>query len=334
MNQPVSGRAEDARPPGVIDALTAGYAIVNKRLWVVLVPVLLDVFLWLGPQVSLAPVIDRAAAGLAAPSEWGGESSLAAEQVRRNLLDTFDSFNALALLAGPSLLSVPSLAVIVGGRGTLHFIDDPSTALLLLLGSTVGGTIIGSFYRSTIAQQVRDRALLPGRLLVDAVAAWLRVLLLMLCFVGFSLLFGLPLALVLGSAAAVSRDLLGMGVFLVSIASMAVFIYLAFALDAVFVSRAGPLTAIRNSVAVVRAYFWPTVMLMGLMLLILLGMGRVWELLALAAPWGILAGIVGNAYIASGLVAASMAFYQDRFDRLPSPARTSPASPAPVPGSE
>ena len=78
----------------------------------------------------------------------------------------------------------------------------------------------------------------------------------MLVMLGVALLFGIPLAIVLGSAAAVSRDLLSMGMFIVSIAVMAVVLYLAFALDAVFVSRVGPLQAVKNSVAVVRGSFW------------------------------------------------------------------------------
>jgi hypothetical protein len=133
---------------------------------------------------------------------------------------------------------------------------------------------------------------------------------------GVALLFGVPLAIVLGSAAAVSRDLLSMGMFIVSIAVMAVVLYLAFALDAVFVSRVGPLQAVKNSVAVVRASFWATVMLLSLVLVILMGMSRVWELLASVAPWGMYLGILGNAYVATGLLAASMAFYRDRYVRL------------------
>jgi hypothetical protein len=37
-------------------------------------------------------------------------------------------------------------------------------------------------------------------------------------------------------------------------------------------------------------------------------------------------GILGNAYVATGLVAASMAFYRDRYNRLSEAARHGPAS--------
>ena len=48
--------------------------------------------------------------------------------------------------------------------------------------------------------------------------------------------------------------------------------------------------------------------------LILAGMGRVWDLLAsdLQSPYGVVLGILGNAYVASGLIAAGMVFYTQR----------------------
>ena len=269
MKDPALARAEATRPPGVIDTLTAGYAVVNRSPWVLLIPILLDVFLWLGPQISLAPVVDRAIASAAVPAEWPVDSGRTLDQVRRGVIDTMDAFNVLALLSGPSLVSVPSVAIVTGGRGTLHWVDDARSALSALAGSMLGGLLLGSLYRSWLARQVVGEFAPPDRMIGEALTASGRALGLMLVLLGVALLFGVPLAIVLGSAAAVSRDLLSMGMFIVSIAVMAVVLYLAFALDAVFVSRVGPLQAVKNSVAVVRASFWPSVMLLSLVVLIL-----------------------------------------------------------------
>lgn len=310
--------------PGVIDTLTGGYATVNRQLWIILIPILLDALLWLGPQISLAPVLSSAVAAVDVPAEFGNESARTAEQVRRSILDAMGDFNVLTLLSGPTLISVPSLIVALGGRGAFSFVDDASTAVGLVVGALVGGTLLGSLYRGAIAQQVREGRAAPSRLVNEALAGWGRVFGLMMVLLGVMLLFGIPLSVVIGSAALISRDLLSLGLLLVSTVSLAVGLYLAFALDAIFVSQVGPLQAIRNSVAVVRTSFWPTVLLLSLVVLILLGMGRVWELLASQASWGTPVGIVGNAYIATGLAAASMAFYRDRINRLESPARPAP----------
>ena len=42
-------------------------------------------------------------------------------------------------------------------------------------------------------------------------------------------------------------------------------------------------------------------------------------LLASQASWGLALGIVGNAYIASGLAAATMLFYRERMESLLAP---------------
>src|ERR1041384_7064582 len=49
VHHPLTARRE-APPTGVIETLSAGYAAVNRQPWVLLLPVLLNLFLWLGPR--------------------------------------------------------------------------------------------------------------------------------------------------------------------------------------------------------------------------------------------------------------------------------------------
>src|SRR4030095_9356487 len=99
-------------------------------------------------------------------------------------------------------------------------------------------------------------------------------------------------------------------------------LHLYFALGAIFVSDVGPLAASQRSVGVVRRHLLASSALILLTWLILAGMDRVWELVAstVQAPFGIALGILGNAYIASGLIAASMIFYTERVEAPPSAA--------------
>ena len=43
--------------PTLIDSISEGYTSINRRLWLVLIPLLLNLYLWFGAQVSLAPLI-------------------------------------------------------------------------------------------------------------------------------------------------------------------------------------------------------------------------------------------------------------------------------------
>jgi hypothetical protein len=71
-----------------------------------------------------------------------------------------------------------------------------------------------------------------------------------------------------------------------------------------------------TSVALVRTNFWPAVSLIGLILVIDTGLPIVWRELsgrpAGLGVWGLAASIVANAYVGTGLAAASMLFYRDR----------------------
>jgi hypothetical protein len=129
-------------------------------------------------------------------------------------------------------------------------------------------------------------------------------------------LLGVPVLLLLGFTALVSPPVAVFGSILVGFGWLFAAVHLFFAIDAIFVSNAGPLAAIQRSVGVVRRNLRPSLALIILTWLILAGMAQVWDILAnsLQSPYGVAAGILGNAYIASGLIAAGMIFYTQRTD--------------------
>jgi len=322
-----------AKPNGVVETLSAGYAAINHQLWILLIPIALDVFLWLGPHVSYSPLVDPA---LARGSAWvrqigavsrrapsspelnangngNANGSVSVDDVRQSLMSLATDTNVLSLLArGP--LTLPSVAVLLGGIGALSFVTGWREGVALLVGSLLGGLLIGGFFYAAIAQQVRGAGTNPVAAGLSVPRSLVRVLGLLFVLLGFGLLLGLPVLVVVGVMALVAPVLAAFGVALAIVALLLVDMYLYFALNAIFVSRVGPLAAVQRSVAVVRKHLWPTVALALLSWVILAGMDRVWELLAanVQAPFGVALGMLGNAYIASGLIAASMIFYHER----------------------
>ncbi len=136
---------------------------------------------------------------------------------------------------------------------------------------------------------------------------------------GIALLLGLPVLLLIGFTALVSPPVAVLGAALVGGGVLFASVHLFFAIDAIFVSQAGPLAAIQRSVVLVRRHLRPSVALIVLTWLILAGMARVWDILAssLQSPYGVVLGIFGNAYIASGLIAAGMIFYIQHTESTP-----------------
>jgi hypothetical protein len=52
-------RNEPKPPVGVIEALGVGFETVARRGWLLLIPIILDLFLWVGPKISFEPLVQR-----------------------------------------------------------------------------------------------------------------------------------------------------------------------------------------------------------------------------------------------------------------------------------
>jgi hypothetical protein len=326
---PLTARRE-AQPSGVIETLSAGFSAVNRQLWVLLLPVLLDVFLWLGPHVSYSPLVGPAVVNA---TDWTRQVALgprraprkpevvnAVDQSRQWLIARSDEVNGLeALTWGP--LAVPSVAALPSASDELAFVDGWGDGLALLGASVCLGLLLGGWFYAGLAAAstgARGGPLEAGR---GAPRAVLDVLGLVAVLVLTGLLLGVPVLLLIGFTAIVSPPVAVLGSLLLLAGVVFATVHLFFAVDAVFVSRAGPLRAIQHSVGLVRRHLWPSVALILLTWLILAGMGRVWDVLAssLQSPYGVGLAILGNAYIASGLIAAGMIFYTQRTESLPAP---------------
>jgi hypothetical protein len=107
----------------------------------------------------------------------------------------------------------------------------------------------------------------------------------------------------------------GFMVLLFQVALLWAMLSLFFALDAIILADAAPLRAAALSIALFRRHFWSSLALIGLILLISTGISIVWRALA-RQPVGLSASIVGNAYVGTGLAAASMVFFRERLSPM------------------
>ena len=51
----------DSRPRGIIDSLGIGFSLVARRPILLVIPLLLDLFLWLGPRLSISTIASELA---------------------------------------------------------------------------------------------------------------------------------------------------------------------------------------------------------------------------------------------------------------------------------
>ena len=309
--------------PGVIDCLSEGFGLVTRHLWVTFFPIGLDVLLYLAPRITAQPLVEQflasyrqAAAEVGDPSLVVGGADL---QTVETFGRTFGEMNFLSFLGwNPAGAVVPSSAGLSTGVGATLTIASAGDFILLLLCVQLVGLFLGCLYLGVLGQLVRDGRANLRRLTERVGSYWLTFLAFILLLVGVALAVSLTIAVLavvsLSLAAFLSAALTTAAFFI----GLFLVIYLFFFTAAVVVGERGPLDGIRSSFQTVRGSFWPSIGLIALTLLIGQGMLVIWWRLA-EAPGGVLLGVVGNAYVASGLTAATMYFYRSRALRAVAP---------------
>ncbi len=316
-----------------MDALSAGFALVARRAWLVAIPVAVDLFLWLGVRLSVEPLVREALAAAADFSE-AGSAGLLPEEAKAALLQWAAQSNLFALLRPPGFLLqgasagwlVPASAQVAPPASLPGFqppvlpIASLGTALAAGAGVFLAGLFLAALYLCWVAQALLQDEGAPGwPPLWHVGRTWARFALYTLVL-GLALgMLMLPLLALAALALASNQPVL---VWMANLSSLAflwlwiwVVLYLFFAVDAMVLNRVGVWAGVWASIQVVARNFWPTVGLFALSHIIAAGTTVIWQRIQ-GTLWGMPLGILGGAFIQTGLVAASLIFFRSRSARL------------------
>ncbi len=320
-------------PRGVIGCLTAGFEMMGRNLLVVALPVVVDLFLWLGPRVSVRPLVQTTVHLLRVQStsdpDVAGQVMLATE-----LLEQFGArFNLLSVAAGIPLLHIPSLlarraSVVASPLGNPRVFSVSSLPAMLPWwgGLALAGLVLGFFYLNEIAHQVNgwgDQLSLEepeslgqgdggGDSSVRATAwKFLRFALfaLGLLVVGSAVV---PVWLLMVTVGTMVAQPLGILFWLAGLGFVGyAALHLMFVIPGLLLGERPLLRAMGESVLLSHFNPWSVLGLVVLAVVIYEGLGFAWSLPG-NDSWALLIGIVGNAFVATGLTSAAFVFYRDR----------------------
>jgi hypothetical protein len=297
--------------PRVIESLADGLSLALARPWLLLVPMLLDLYYWLGWKVS--------AASLASPiGEWILRQDQAESADVSKGIISLGRADATQLAAALT----PSLLAGTPGDNVYSFIertrltpDHWAIATLLIAGFLIGACLLHMVFVVPLADAAIDRNRTPRATTSAIVRAWWRSIGLHLTVVGIG-------ALLLGPAMIASLAMIVVGIDptpLLGIAtigfSAAGFLVWWFALKAIAVNEVGPFRALKYGFMVVRHRLWPVIGFVAAWLLISLGLGQLWLKIAISAP-GLLVGVIANAFFAAGVTMAGLIFYRRSIDSI------------------
>jgi len=306
----------------IIDSLSAGFNTVTKRIWLIFVPVVLDVYLWLGPRLSVAPVVQRLLPLFTIPPGMGADYQQMVIQNRELLQQMGQSVNLFSLLS-TSMPGVPALMIGATPQATFLRVAPVvwegkslwvyGVALLILW---LAGLFVGSLYLTAVGHSVRaddpDAGDPAGGFLSRVRFVWGRVTLLSVLGGVLVAVLSLPLSFALGLLALLNVNLALIGLTLLMGTALWMGFYLVFVIPAIVIDRTGMWRAIWNSLNVVARNFWATLGLVLLSLFINFGFSVIWQRMS-TGSWLTFVSIVGNAYLGTGLVAAMFVFYRSRY---------------------
>jgi hypothetical protein len=305
---------------GVIETLSAGLDAVLRHPWLLLIPVLLDLLLWVGPRLnapalyqSFEPALSQMTAQMTT-----SESRYAAQELGKAIEQFFTQFNLLTWLSA-ALIGVPivngginaTLTLVTGGAPLLWSVGSFESYLLVFVIATAMGLFISALYWTLLGDYVRGDPFQATHWLKRSLAMWKNLLVLVLAVVALIVMALFPLAMIMFTLSAISIGLASF-VPLLALALAAWIVLVCVFTPHGLVMYHMPLSrAINTSIMIVRVNFGAVAGLVVLAIALSLGMGLIWEELA-ADSWLRLIAMAGNAIIGTGLIVASLLFYQNR----------------------
>ncbi len=313
-----SKKQPPAPPLGVVASITTGFDVVNKRLELIVLPLALDLFLWLGPRLSIKPLVAEMVALLSAPP--GDDSAALAQALaawRQLLTEQGERFNLFSSLS-TSPLGVPS---VMAGRGAaggpldaplVWPVDDPLVYFFCFGVLILLGLLLGALYFGGIAQQVRDARLDWSALFRQVWGDWAWMTALAFIALAVLVMMGGPV-LVLSLIFAIISPALGSVAAVLGLSVIVwVMIFGGFTLPGLLLQRRGLLGALWDSLRLVQSSLPQTAGLFATTTLLNFGLSLLWNLPA-DDSWFLGVGLAGHALVSTALAAALFVFYKDRY---------------------
>lgn len=302
-----NSQQESPRLPGVIATLSAGFELTTSRLWLILIPVFLDLFYWLGPRLKITQIVGRSAELLSS------EPALA--DIVENMLDIAPRINLFTWL---SVIGVPTL---MGGAIPERTPLKPATFeyggeyswMLILLSLGFIGLGLTALYLELIGLSLTGPNKEDPPQLAMKFRAFLRALIRLTGFIiivaVIFFVISIPLLPVAFLLAMVDSSFF-LGVIMVGF--IVVGLYLSMTIPGIFVNGRPLIAAMRESLKIVFRNLMSTVILLVAVYVIANGTDLLWRW-ADDGSWITLVSIIGHGFITTALACAIFVFYKSRY---------------------
>ena len=303
-------------PPNMIASLRAGFDAVANQIAIIILPLVIDLMLWLGPHFQVKTIINEFINKLVSSTDLtsiqSGDLISSSIDVIRAIAIQFNLLSLVrtipvgipSLMAGRLPIEIPNGVPLT--IDVTNFISAAAIAICLL----VIGLIAGCFYYNLIVQVALQGKIELNNLIKNWSWSSLQVLSLTLALLILFIAISVPSSCAISAIALFGLPLGQFAVFLF----IGVLVWLAFPLlfsaHGIFVNHTNALVSVQRSMVLTRMTLPSTT----LFILSILAISEVLDLLwrvPLETSWLTLVGVGGHAFITSALLAASFVYYRD-----------------------
>lgn len=323
-------RTQYGTAAGVIDTIADAVTFVLQRPWLILVPIAIDLILWLVLKVTMGPVIDNFIRLMETTNVEGSDQIIEQLEQYGDQIMISDYLGAFVptLFTGMSLDSIMGIIMLFVApdgfgvpradiyepwqNGLVDTIRPDSSAMvpLVLFGVVLLSSIAMVIFRVPIVRAIRGTK--PTGLLQEMARSWVNFVLYLLLLMVIGAAAVVPLAIMSALVPILGLSVAFLASFALLILGGMLGVYSLFAVDAMLVHRTSPINGFRMSFAIGREYFGQAARFALTCIFVMLATLRLWSELASSAP-GFIVAIIGSAFVGTVLTAASIFFYTDRF---------------------
>jgi hypothetical protein len=300
--------------PRLFPTLAAGFNVVASNIQLILIPVIIDVALWLGPKLRISylakPLIQFMSDNMQTVA--GAESQAQIPQTLALIKEFFANFNLGIFIRTipvgiPSLLARELTVASPLAKNTVYEAPTTGYALLVIAALTLAGFFLGTLYFNALARFTVN-PVLPANS-KKLFAQYGQNLVTALILLAILLTIMVPGMLIITAASmasmAIGQILILVGMFI----SVWLIMPLIFAPHGIFVLNQKAYPSMLLSIRMIRFFLPGAGMYVMVSALISEGFNLIWTL-ADASSWLTLIGIFGHAFIVTALLAASFIYYR------------------------
>jgi hypothetical protein len=301
----------------VINSLKTGFDVVSNHVVLILMPLMLDVFLWLGPRLSVGKLVgpmyqaffEQARISLASTND--AKRLAAFQDIINELLQRFNLFSLISRLQ-TFPVGISSLAAKIMpensplGTQSIVQVSSPIGMLGYMFCLVLIGWLVGGLYFRWVSGNVLGKdetGISLGRAVVQT------ILLSVIWFVAL-IVISVPILLIVTALTFISPALASGALFVMLLLSFWLIVPVYFTPHGIFIRKQNALYSIYTSLRMARFTLPTSGMFVFVVFLLSTGLNYLWSV-PKSDSWMMLIGIAGHAFISTALLAASFAYYRD-----------------------